>query len=102
MKLPAPELHIRAVEMQLLKCPFCGLRSETEFHFATEAGKPRPEPADDTSAEKWNEYLHLHNALGDEVSEIWVHLTCGEFFLLKRNTRTREVLDCSALPGRDT
>ena len=27
--------------MQTFPCPFCGPRSETEFHFATEAGRAR-------------------------------------------------------------
>ena len=87
--------------MQLFECPFCGERNETEFHFATEAGKPRPEPSNDTSAEKWADYVHFQTALEEEVTEIWVHLTCGEFFLLTRNTRTREILGSKTLPGRE-
>ena len=87
--------------MQQFECPFCGYRNEVEFHFATEAGKPRPEPAEEVNADEWNNYLHLQSALEDEVTEIWIHLTCGEFFLMTRNTRTREVINCMPLPGRD-
>ena len=87
--------------MQLFECPFCGKRSETEFHFLVEAGKPRPEPSADVSAQEWTNYLHLQAALEDEVSEIWVHRTCGEFLILRRNTRTREIIASEPLPGRE-
>jgi sarcosine oxidase delta subunit len=30
-----------------------------------------------------------------------VHRSCGEFFVMKRNTETRAVLATTALPGRD-
>lgn len=72
--------------MQLFSCPFCGPRDETEFLFGGEAGKVRPEPAPDISAEDWSSFLHrVKNPRGD-TREIWVHQTCGEFFLMERNT----------------
>ena len=85
--------------MQLFPCPFCGTRDESEFHFAVEAGKPRPEPADNVSDEEWANYLYLYKAPKGEAREIWLHLTCGEYFILERDTQTREVLGCEALPG---
>lgn len=86
--------------MQLFNCPFCGERDESEFHFATEAGKPRPEPAEKVSDRRWAEYLHMHAAPRGEAREIWIHLTCGEFFLMTRDTVSRQVIACEALPGR--
>lgn len=86
--------------MQLFTCPFCGEREEGEFLFAAEAGKARPEPAHAVSDERWADYLYMNDAPRGQASEIWIHLTCGEFFLMTRNTVTREVIETAALPGR--
>lgn len=77
--------------MNLLPCPFCGPRDETEFHFATEAGKGRPEPAGDVSAADWSAYLHVNANPKGLSREVWMHLTCGEFFVLERDTATHYV-----------
>ena len=86
--------------MQVFRCPFCGPRDETEFHFAAEAGKPRPEPAEAVSDAQWADFLYANAAPRGEASEVWVHLTCGEFFVMTRDTVTREVQASEALPGR--
>ncbi|MEX0405638.1 sarcosine oxidase subunit delta [Aquibium sp. LZ166] len=83
--------------MQRFPCPFCGPRDETEFHFAAEAGKTRPEPAGEVGAERWAEYLHLKKNPKGPTREIWVHTTCGEFFLMERDTLTHQVAGSSAL-----
>jgi len=88
--------------MQIFTCPFCGPREETEFHFAAEAGKARPEPAEAVSDVEWAEYLFMNAAPRGNSHEIWVHLTCGEFFLMTRNTVTRDIAQVTALPGRQT
>ena len=77
--------------MQRFPCPFCGPRAETEFHFVVEAGKPRPEPANEVTGADWAGYLYLCKAPQGESREIWLHLTCGEYFLMIRDTVTREV-----------
>jgi sarcosine oxidase subunit delta len=87
--------------MQIFTCPFCGPREETEFHFGAEAGKARPEPAPEVSDAAWAEYLYMNEAPRGRAREIWVHLTCGEFFVMERDTVTRAVLSVSALPGRE-
>lgn len=87
--------------MQIFTCPFCGPRAETEFHFAAEAGKRRPEPAPQVSDAEWAEYLYLQDAPRGPAREVWVHLTCGEFFVMTRDTVTREVIASDALPGRE-
>lgn len=87
--------------MQIFTCPFCGPRAETEFHFAAEAGKRRPEPAPQVSDAEWAEYLYLQDAPRGPAREVWVHLTCSEFFVMTRDTVTREVIASDALPGRE-
>jgi sarcosine oxidase subunit delta len=84
--------------MQIFPCPFCGPRDETEFSFAGEAGRERPQPAAGTDAARWAAYLHFNrNPRGPDV-EIWKHVTCGEFFLMERDTATHEVRWTRAMP----
>ena len=87
--------------MQLFPCPFCGPRDETEFQFATEAGKARPEPAAEVSAERWAKYLYLKNNPKGATREVWLHATCGEFFLMQRDTVTHAVMGSQPLVGSD-
>ena len=87
--------------MQIFTCPFCGTREETEFHFAAEAGKARPEPAEEVSDADWADYLYMNDAPKGAAREVWVHATCGEFFVMTRDTVTREITDVTALPGRE-
>ena len=77
--------------MQLFPCPFCGPRPETEFHFAAEAGKSRPEPCASVSAEDWAKYLYSNANPKGATREIWVHQTCGEFFAMERDSVTHVV-----------
>ncbi|APE44573.1 sarcosine oxidase subunit delta [Sulfitobacter alexandrii] len=86
--------------MQRFTCPFCGPRDETEFHFAAEAAKVRPEPAPEVTDAAWADHLYGTDAPKGHAREVWVHLTCGEFFVMTRNTVTRDVADTEALPGR--
>ncbi len=85
--------------MQQFPCPFCGLRDETEFHFAVEAGHPRPEPAAQVTDAQWASYLYDVKAPKGAASEVWLHLTCHEYFILHRDTVTREVTGAEPLPG---
>ena len=85
--------------MQRFPCPFCGPRDETEFHFATEAGKPRPEPAEKVSDAEWAAYLYSARAPRGATREVWLHLTCGEYFVLRRDSVTRAVDGAEPLPG---
>ncbi len=85
--------------MQIFPCPFCGPREEHEFLFAAEAGKVRPEPAESVSDAEWAAYLYHNEAPRGRANEVWYHLTCGAYFLMERDTVTRQILDSQALPG---
>ncbi len=77
--------------MHLFTCPFCGLRDETEFRFAAEAGKVRPQPSSEATPESWSAWLFMQGNPKGATREIWVHTPCGEFFLMERNSLTHEI-----------
>jgi len=82
--------------MQLFPCPFCGPRDESEFHFAGEAGNLRPDGRE-VSADRWAGYLHMRDNPKGATKEIWVHMTCGEFFAMERDTVTHAVAGSAVL-----
>ncbi|MFE0017052.1 sarcosine oxidase subunit delta [Mesorhizobium sp. NPDC059054] len=81
--------------MQLFTCPFCGPRPETEFHYGGEHGNLRPDGAD-VGAERWADYLYMRSNPKGATREIWVHMTCGEFFAMERDTVTHKLASSSA------
>lgn len=74
--------------MQIFSCPFCGARPEYEFHFGGDQGNHRPEGFETVSAEDWAEYLNYRNNPKGPAREVWMHLTCGELFVMERDTVT--------------
>jgi sarcosine oxidase subunit delta len=85
--------------MQLFRCPFCGLRDETEFYYGGEAGNTRPEPAPDATAADWARYLYLRANRKGPTREVWMHLTCGEIFVMERDSLSHAVGPSHALHG---
>jgi len=77
--------------MQLFPCPFCGLRTENEFHFGGDFGNHRPEGFRDVSEETWANYLYFRNNPKGDSAQIWMHMTCGEVFGMDRNTVDHKV-----------
>jgi sarcosine oxidase subunit delta len=88
--------------MQLIPCPFCGTRSEAEFHFGGDAGNVRPEGGAAVADRRWSDYLYLRSNIRGQTSEIWMHMTCGEIFRLDRDTVNHQVLRSSFLESEDT
>ena len=76
--------------MMLIRCPWCGPRGATEFHYSGEAA-PRPDPSSATPRE-WREYLYFPaNPLG-LVTETWYHrMGCRRFIRVERHTETNEI-----------
>ncbi len=83
--------------MQIFTCPFCGARNETEFHFLAEAGKTRPDTAGEISDAEWARYLYAQRNDKGHVREVWMHKTCGELFILERDSVTMRVLGTTPL-----
>ena len=82
--------------MQLFPCPFCGPREESEFHYGGEVGNLRPDGAYVT-ADRWADYLYMRDNPKGASREIWMHLTCGEFFAMERDTVSHRVEGSSVL-----
>ncbi|QIG52037.1 sarcosine oxidase subunit delta [Nordella sp. HKS 07] len=82
--------------MQIFICPFCGPREESEFHYGGDAGNARPEGAD-VPAERWGDYLYMRNNPKGAAREVWVHMACGEFFVMERDSVGHTVTATHAL-----
>jgi sarcosine oxidase subunit delta len=86
--------------MQLFSCPFCGPRDETEFHYGGEAGNLRPDGADVT-ADRWASYLYMRDNPKGATREVWVHMNCGEFFVMERDSVNHKVASSTSLDGAE-
>lgn len=76
--------------MQIFPCPYCGPRSDAEFHYVGDADKPRP--ARDCSDEQWAQYLLMRRNARGAARELWVHRAgCGRWLVVSRDTVTHEI-----------
>jgi len=74
--------------MQLIPCPWCGPREETEFH---PGGAAVPYPADPAalSDEAWAEFVFVRPNPKGPATEWWSHAAgCRRWFTAVRDTRT--------------
>ena len=76
-----------------LKCPWCGLRDETEYHYGGQAHVAYPEDPSALSDEEWAQYLFFRDNPKGPFAERWSHSGgCRRWFNVIRDTRTYEVL----------
>ena len=76
-----------------LKCPWCGLRDETEYHYGGQAHVAYPEDPSALSDEEWAQYLFFRDNPKGPFAERWSHSGgCRRWFNVVRDTRTYEVL----------
>ena len=77
-----------------IKCPYCGLRNETEFSCGGEAHIARPISNNNLSNKEWSEYLFSSYNPKGVFLERWVHSSgCRRWFNLVRNTVTNEIYE---------
>ena len=77
--------------MLLIPCPYCGMRSETEFRCHGEVRPPRDALAN-TSDQEWLDYLYVQSKRSGMMEEFWSHEKgCGEWFRLRRDIETHEL-----------
>jgi len=77
--------------MMQLRCPWCGLRDESEFVCGGTTHIRRPQlSADDAT---WGGYLFFRENPKGVHRERWRHaFGCGQWFNVARDTLTHEVL----------
>ncbi len=80
--------------MLLIRCPYCGPRSELEFRYAGEAHIVRPADPAGQSDEAWATHLYTRSNLRGRHAERWRHIHgCGRFFNALRETATDNFLE---------
>ncbi len=79
--------------MLLIPCPYCGERSESEFHYGGEAHIARPRDPAKANDEDWADYLFFRKNTKGVTFERWLHAQgCRRWFNVARHTVTYEVL----------
>ena len=79
--------------MLRIKCPFCGERDETEFHYGGEAHIVRPHDPDALTDQEWGDYVFFRTNVKGAHKERWVHSDgCRKWFNAVRDTVTNEMI----------
>ena len=79
--------------MFMIKCPYCGLRDQTEFSSGGEAHIARPEWRDDMTDAEWADFVFLRKNEKGIIAERWNHSAgCGKWFNVLRNSATDKIL----------
>lgn len=77
-----------------IRCPWCGLRDESEFAYGGDANPVRPTPSHEVSDKEWEGYLFHHNTEKDVKRERWLHsYGCRQWFNVRRDLVTHEVTE---------
>jgi sarcosine oxidase subunit delta len=80
--------------MLLIRCPWCGEREETEFHYGGQAHVPYPADPEALTDQEWAEYLFFRDNPKGVFAERWVHAHgCRRWFNTVRNTVTSEFVE---------
>ena len=80
--------------MLIIRCPWCGERDQTEFHYGGEAGIRRPKNPQEASDQTWAEYLFYRKNLKGVHTELWVHnWGCRQWIRVTRDTVTHEIFE---------
>jgi methylglutamate dehydrogenase subunit B len=76
-----------------IPCPHCGERDVVEFRYGSDASKKRP-AFGKGSLKAWSDYVFTFENPKGPHEEYWQHvLGCRQWFTLKRNTATNEILE---------
>ena len=75
--------------MLLIRCPWCGPRDETEFHYGGAAHVAYPSDPAALSDEAWGRYLFVRENPKGPFAERWCHTAgCRRWFNVVRDTAT--------------
>ncbi len=74
-----------------VRCPWCGERDLTEFHYGGEAHIVRPENPESLTDAEWGEYIFFRTNPKGRHLERWHHRSgCRKWFNAVRNTVSDE------------
>jgi sarcosine oxidase, subunit delta len=86
--------------VQLIACPWCGPREETEFSYGGQAHVPYPEHPGSLTDEQWAHVVFFRDNPKGPFAERWVHTAgCRRWFTAVRDTRTHRFLSVGPLAG---
>ena len=75
--------------MQLIECPWCGPREETEFHYGGQAHVAYPDDPAALTDEEWAHYVFFRTNPKGTFAERWCHSGgCRRWFNAVRDTAT--------------
>ncbi|MFI5606471.1 sarcosine oxidase subunit delta [Amycolatopsis sp. NPDC051903] len=75
--------------MQLIPCPWCGPREETEFHYGDQAHVAYPPDPSALTDEEWAKFVFFRANPKGELAERWTHSAgCRRWFNAVRDTST--------------
>lgn len=79
--------------MQLITCPWCGDREETEFRYGGQAHVAYPEDPHGMSDAEWGRFMFFRDNPKGPFAERWVHTAgCRRWFNAVRDTATHTLL----------
>lgn len=79
--------------MQLIPCPWCGPREETEFHYGGQAHVEHPADPRALDDEQWAQYVFFRDNPKGPFAERWAHTAgCRRWFNAVRDTVSYEFL----------
>jgi len=78
--------------MMRINCPYCGSRTEDEFHCGGQSHIVRPEDPASVSDEAWSAYLYERENPKGVHYERWCHrYGCGQWFNVARDLVSHEI-----------
>ena len=79
--------------MQLIECPWCGSREETEFRYGGQAYVVYPADPQSLTDEQWAHYVFFRANPKGPFEERWCHSAgCRRWFNAVRDTATYKFL----------
>jgi heterotetrameric sarcosine oxidase delta subunit len=76
--------------MLRINCPYCGVRSHTEFSYLGDATKVRPD--EDAPVQTWVEFTYIRRNPKGQHEEYWQHvLGCRAWVKVSRDTVTHSI-----------
>ncbi len=79
-----------------INCPYCGKRAQTEFTYAGDATRVRPDVGTDNERD-WFEFVYLRKNPRGFHDELWQHSAgCRRHIKIRRNLITHEIIATGA------